>query len=54
MNRERHWSVNRPFKIELPEPCLLDRAADIALQQGHHREAERLADQAQQMREAAQ
>ena len=52
MNRESHWSVNRPFNIDLPEPCLLDRLADAELQMGHHAAAERLATRAAELREA--
>ena len=44
--------MQRPFKIEMPEPCLLDREADALLQQGFVAQAERLAREAERLREA--
>jgi hypothetical protein len=46
--------MQRPFKIEMAEPCLLDRLADAELQMGHVAQAERLAARAADLREIGQ
>jgi hypothetical protein len=52
MNRESSRSKLRPFNLQMPEYCLLDRLADAELQMGHVAQAERLAARAAELREA--
>ena len=54
MNRERQRPMHWPFQKDMPEPSLLDRMADQELAVGRTAQAERLAHEAEMLREAGQ